>query len=77
MDTKLQLARSAPPALPTRAAMLRALARRDCSFDGVFFVGVTTTGIFCRPGCPARRPRPENVRFFATAREAAFSGLRP
>jgi len=65
------------PSLPPRAVMLRALERRDASFRGLFFAAVTTTGIFCRPGCPARRPRRDHVRFFATAREALFAGFRP
>ena len=38
---------------------------------------VKTTGIFCRPSCSARKPKPENVEFFATQREALFSGYRP
>ena len=57
--------------------MLRALAARDASCDGVFFAAVTTTGIFCRPSCPARNPKPENVEFYATARGALFAGFRP
>ena len=43
-------------------------ANRDKAADGQFVAGVTTTGIYCRPGCPARLPRRENVRFFASAR---------
>src|SRR5262245_8410157 len=69
--------RNGPPALPPRAVLLRACARRDASFDGLFFTGVTTTGIFCRPICPARPPKPEHMRFFATSREALFAGFRP
>ncbi len=49
----------------------------DRAYDGVFFTAVKTTGIFCRPACPARKPRPENVEFFATVREAMFAGYRP
>lgn len=63
--------------LPARAEMLRAVAERDRSFEGVFLLGVRTTGIFCRPGCPARSPRPENIVFFADAREALADGFRP
>jgi len=63
--------------LPPRAVMLRALSRRDASFDGLFVTAVKTTGIFCRPICPARLPRPEHVLFFPTAREALFAGFRP
>lgn len=55
----------------------RALLARDPRFDGVFFVGVRTTGIYCRPICPARTPRPDHVRFFATPAAAEAVGLRP
>ena len=57
--------------------MYRALLNRDTSFEGVFYVGVKTTGIFCRPTCPARKPRPENVEYFATPRDALYGGYRP
>lgn len=63
--------------LPPPAEMHRAFLAADQSYDGVFFTGVRTTGIFCRPSCTARKPRPENVEFFATPREAMFSGYRP
>lgn len=49
---------------------------RDASYDGIFIVAVRTTGIFCRPDCPARKPRPENVEFFPGVREAMFAGYR-
>jgi len=52
------------------------VTRNDPRFDGQFYSAVLTTGIFCRPGCPAK-PRSENVRFFATAAAAAESGFRP
>ncbi|WP_207483698.1 AlkA N-terminal domain-containing protein [Arenibaculum pallidiluteum] len=55
----------------------RAVAARDARFDGRLFVGVTTTGIYCRPVCPARTPRPENCRFFASAAAAQEAGFRP
>jgi AraC family transcriptional regulator of adaptative response / DNA-3-methyladenine glycosylase II len=55
----------------------RALAARDRRFDGVFFVGVTTTGIYCRPICPARTPRNDRCRFFANPALAERSGFRP
>jgi AraC family transcriptional regulator of adaptative response/methylated-DNA-[protein]-cysteine methyltransferase len=64
-------------ALPTRTEMLRAFGRRDASYDGIFFTGVRTTSIFCRPSCPARRPLPRNVDFFSTARDALVAGFRP
>ncbi|WP_276204069.1 Ada metal-binding domain-containing protein, partial [Streptomyces albus] len=44
-----------------------AVRSRDARFDGVFFLGVRTTGIYCRPSCPAVTPKRENVRFFPTA----------
>lgn len=50
---------------------------RDPRFDGRFFVGVLTTGIYCRPVCPARLPRRENVRLYPTAAAAAAAGFRP
>jgi len=53
-----------------------ALAARDTSFDGVFIAGVKTTGIFCRPGCPARTPLRVNVEFFATCKAAMLAGYR-
>jgi AraC family transcriptional regulator of adaptative response/methylated-DNA-[protein]-cysteine methyltransferase len=62
--------------LPTRDEMTRAFLARDASYEGVFFTGVRTTGIFCHPTCPSKKPRPENVEFFATAREALFAGFR-
>jgi AraC family transcriptional regulator of adaptative response/methylated-DNA-[protein]-cysteine methyltransferase len=57
--------------------MHRAFSNRDAAYDGIFFTGVRTTGIFCRPSCPARKPLPGNVEFFATARDALFAGYRP
>jgi AraC family transcriptional regulator, regulatory protein of adaptative response / DNA-3-methyladenine glycosylase II len=55
----------------------RARLTHDARFDGQFFVGVLTTRIYCRPICPARPPREENVRYFPTAAAAAEAGLRP
>lgn len=57
--------------------MLRAFSDRDTTFEGVFFTAVLTTGIFCRPSCPARKPKPENVEFYATSRDALLAGYRP
>jgi AraC family transcriptional regulator, regulatory protein of adaptative response / methylated-DNA-[protein]-cysteine methyltransferase len=53
------------------------LVNRDPSFEGIFFVGVRTTGIFCRPTCTAKKPARENVDFFPTPSEALHSGYRP
>jgi AraC family transcriptional regulator of adaptative response/methylated-DNA-[protein]-cysteine methyltransferase len=60
--------------LPGRRELLRAFNNRDGSYEGVFVTAVRTTGIFCRPTCPARRPKPENVDFFHTSREALAAG---
>lgn len=54
-----------------------ALAARDARFDGLFFVGVSTTGIYCRPICPARTPRRDRCRFFASAAAAEVARFRP
>jgi len=63
--------------LPPAGTMYRALVNRDPSFEGIFFVGVRTTGIFCRPTCTAKKPARENVDFFATPSEALHGGYRP
>src|SRR5206468_2248015 len=55
----------------------RAFLKRDPSYDGAFFTGVKTTGIFCRPSCTARKPLPQNLEFFPTVKEALFAGYRP
>lgn len=57
--------------------MRAAFFDRNAEFDGVFVAAVRTTGVFCRPSCSARRPRPENVRFFPTVRDALNEGFRP
>src|SRR5437588_2322467 len=67
----------APELLPPSDTMYRALVNRDSSFEGIFFVGVRTTGIFCRPTCSAKKPARQNVDFFARANEALESGYRP
>lgn len=54
----------------------RALGARDPRFDGLFFVGVTTTGVYCRPICPARTPRVDRCQFFANAAAAEKAGFR-
>src|SRR5215475_12506221 len=60
-----------------RDACYRALKTRDPRFDGRLFVGVTSTGIYCRPVCPARTAERENCRFFASAAAAQDAGFRP
>ena len=64
------------PLLPPREEMERACVTKDASYDGVFYVAVKTTGIFCRPSCPSR-PNLENVEFFASVKECFFAGYRP
>jgi AraC family transcriptional regulator of adaptative response/methylated-DNA-[protein]-cysteine methyltransferase len=54
-----------------------AYQNHDRSFEGIFFLAVKTTGVFCRPGCTARSPKRENVEFFTTAGEALEQGYRP
>lgn len=63
--------------LPSIREMQRAYQGSDRSYDGIFVLGVRTTGVFCRPSCRARKPRPENVEYFASARAALFAGYRP
>jgi AraC family transcriptional regulator of adaptative response / DNA-3-methyladenine glycosylase II len=63
--------------LMDRTVCDRARLARDPRFDGLFFIGVKTTGIYCRPICPARSPRPENIVYYPTAAAAASAGLRP
>lgn len=58
-------------------AAYRALRTRDIRFDGRLFVGVKTTGIYCRPVCPARLPRRENLEFYRSAAAAQAAGFRP
>jgi AraC family transcriptional regulator of adaptative response / DNA-3-methyladenine glycosylase II len=60
-----------------RTRLYKALAARDRRFDGIFFAGVTSTGIYCRPICPVKTPRAANCRFFKTAQEAEQAGFRP
>src|SRR2546429_9848870 len=63
--------------LPSSETMYRALVSRDPSFEGIFYAGVRTTGIFCRPTCSAKKPARTNVDFFATPSEALHGGYRP
>lgn len=89
-QAKTEFQRRNPVARPARASysgamaltmprerMLDAMRSRDGSFDGRFITGVLTTGIYCLPSCPARKPHAENVRFFPSPRQAREAGLRP
>ena len=63
--------------LPPESEMWQAFTERDPAYDGVFFTGVRTTGIFCRTTCPARKPLRKNIEFFEAASDALFAGYRP
>src|ERR1044071_8527394 len=58
-------------------SLYKALTARDSRFDGVFFVGVTSTDIYCRPICPVKTPKEANCRFFDTPQQAEQAGFRP
>ena len=62
--------------LPDRETMYAALVQRDSSYEGVFVAAIRTTGIFCRPSCSARKPKPENVEYFPDAKTALAHGYR-
>lgn len=62
---------------PDHNTLYNALLNKDTSFEGVYLVGVKTTGIFCRLSCTARKPKPENVEFFDSAKNALLNGYRP
>ncbi|MBB6669541.1 bifunctional transcriptional activator/DNA repair enzyme AdaA [Cohnella nanjingensis] len=55
----------------------RALLEKNSEYEGVFYVGVKTTGVFCRPTCPARKPKIENCEFYETAEQALLASFRP
>jgi len=57
--------------------MYQALVKKDSQFEGLFFAGIKTTGIFCRPTCTARKPKKENVEYFESSRDALTNGYRP
>jgi AraC family transcriptional regulator, regulatory protein of adaptative response / DNA-3-methyladenine glycosylase II len=63
--------------MPPHDVCYRALRARDPGLDGRIFVAVTSTGIYCRPICPARTPKPENIRFYPSAAAAQEAGFRP
>lgn len=60
----------------TRTKMIEAMLTRDGKYDGRFYVGVLSTGIYCLPSCKAKNPKTENVRFFASREDAVAFGLR-
>src|SRR5687768_6551296 len=62
--------------MPDDELCLRAVRSKDSRFDGWFFTAVTSTGIYCRPSCPAMTPKRSNVRFYPTAAAAQLAGFR-
>ena len=68
---------STSTALPPRRICERARLSRDPRFDGLFFTAVTSTGIYCRPVCPAPAPKPSNIAYYRTAAGAEAAGFRP
>lgn len=68
---------TAPARLPNRRTLLRAVADRDRTWDGLFVFAVRTTGIACRPVCPSRPAKPEHLEFFTTIDAACAAGYRP
>jgi len=63
--------------MPSAFEMRRAVNNRDLTYDGVFYLAVKSTNIFCRPSCNARKPLEKNMVFYPTAKEALFAGYRP
>src|ERR1700744_4300982 len=63
--------------LPNAKSCYQALLARDARFDGLFFVGVTSTRIYCRPICTVKPPKEANCRFYPSPQEAEQAGFRP
>lgn len=63
--------------LPPISTMYKAFLNRDVSFEGIFYTGVKTTGIFCRPSCSAKKPEFKNIEFFSSSKDALLSGYQP
>ncbi|MBW5449134.1 helix-turn-helix domain-containing protein [Cohnella sp. CFH 77786] len=61
---------------PVFAAVYATMLRRDTAYDGIYYVGIVTTGIFCRPSCRSRLPKPENVRVYRSIEETRRAGFR-
>src|SRR3546814_7330502 len=64
-------------ALPPRRVCEQARLSRDPRFDGLFFIAVTSTRIYCRPVCPVHPPKPSNITYYRTAAAAETAGFRP
>ena len=63
--------------IETKQDYYKALITKNSEYEGVFYVGVKTTGVFCRPTCPARKPKFENCEFFENAQQALLASFRP
>lgn len=63
--------------LPSEKEMKKAVYTKDKSYDGIFYIAVKTTNIFCRPSCTARKPLEKNIEFYPSAKDALFAGFRP
>ena len=55
----------------------QALLEKNAEYEGIFYVGVRSTGVFCRPTCPARKPKFTNCEFYSSAQEALLASYRP
>lgn len=77
MSSAVPLATMPPSALPTPQVCEQARLSRDARFDGLFFTAVSSTGIYCRPVCPAPPPKRENVAYYPSAAAAEAAGYRP
>ena len=77
MDAGRIVTRMLKQAGMSRDVLDRARRSRDARFDGKFFIAVTSTRIYCRSICPAKVSKDANVRYYATAAEAAAAGFRP
>src|SRR2546428_5905650 len=75
-DTTMSIFAARPLDIDDETAW-QAVQARDPAYDGRFVTGVVSTGIYCRPSCPARHPRRQNVRFYKSGEDAAGGGLRP
>src|SRR5437899_369216 len=71
------MSKSAKKAATENDGRWASIVARDPKADGAFYYSVTTTGVYCRPSCAARLPKPENVRFHATCHDAEEAGFRP
>src|SRR5438309_1960935 len=77
MRTQVNSTQAPATALPWRDDYWELISKRDGKADGKFYYSVRTTGVYCRPSCPARLAKRENVRFYKTCADAEQAGFRP